>query len=81
MSCWHSLLANTPVFNLTLFVFFFFCFFFFCCFSLGGGGGALCWSLCITLSPFQFCDCLDEEERAGCFTLIACQWGNFLCMV
>ena len=23
--------------------------------------------LCITLCPFQFCNHLDEEDRAGCF--------------
>ena len=26
--------------------------------------------LCITKCPFQFCNRLDGEERAGCFTLI-----------
>ena len=25
--------------------------------------------LCINLCPLEFCNHLDEEERAGCFTL------------
>ena len=31
----------------------------------------LCWFLvCITLCPFYFCNHLDEEERAVCFSLV-----------
>ena len=26
--------------------------------------------VCITLCPFQFCNHLDEEDRAGCFAFI-----------
>ena len=26
--------------------------------------------LCITLCPFQFCNHLEEEEKAGCFAVI-----------
>ena len=26
--------------------------------------------VCITLCPFQFCNHLEEEERAGCFAFI-----------
>ena len=26
--------------------------------------------LCITYCPFKFCNHLDEEDRAGCFTVI-----------
>ena len=29
--------------------------------------------LCITLSPFQFCNHLEDEEKAGCFAIIVLQ--------
>ena len=29
--------------------------------------------LCVTLCPFQFCNHLDGEERAGCFALFVFQ--------
>ena len=29
--------------------------------------------LCITLCPFLFCNNLEEEEKAGCYAIIALQ--------
>ena len=29
--------------------------------------------LCITLCPFQFCNHLEEEDKAGCFAIIVLQ--------
>ena len=26
--------------------------------------------LCITVCPFYFCNCLEEEEHAGCFAFV-----------
>ena len=30
--------------------------------------------LCITLYPFQFCNHLKEEEKAGCFALLSYEY-------
>ena len=30
-------------------------------------------SLCVILCPFQFCNHLEEEEKAGCFAFIVLQ--------
>ena len=34
--------------------------------------------VCITLCPFQFCDHLDEKERAGCFAFVVF-WMSCYC--
>ena len=34
--------------------------------------------VCITLCPFLFCNHLDEEERAGCFSFIVF-WMSCYC--
>ena len=43
------------------------------------GGSVLVFCLvCINLCPFLFCNHLDEEERAGCFTFIF-SWMSCYC--
>ena len=43
------------------------------------GGSVLVFVLvCITLCPFQFCNHLDKEERAGCFAFVAF-WMSCYC--
>ena len=45
------------------------------------GGSVLVFVLvCITLCPFQLCNHLDEEERAGCFAFVAF-WMSCYCNV
>ena len=41
------------------------------------GGSVLVFVLlCITLYPYEFCNHLDEEERAGCFALFVFLMSN-----
>ena len=38
--------------------------------------------LCITLCSFQFCDHLEEEEKASCFAIIVLRmYSYFKCSV
>ena len=52
-------------------------------FPIGCGGSLLVFVLlCINLCHFQFCNHLEEEERAGCFAFIVLQMSCFcICSV
>ena len=44
---------------------------------LVGGSVFIFVSVCITLSPFYFCNHLAEEERAGCFAFVVLRMSWF----